>query len=154
MFVKTKALSETLSQLAREKPVSVQEDASLADCLSALRGARASCLMVCRGRRLSGIFTERDFLLKAAGKAGPNDPIHRFMTRDPLCVRLEQTVGEAAEMMNERGVRHLPLLDADGAPAGVVTVSAIIQYLAEHFPKAVVNRPPQPNLKADQADGA
>ncbi len=154
MSVKTKALSEKLLRVVRDQPVCVEESATVREALTLMRERQTSCLMVCRGRRLVGIFTERDFLMKAAGRAKPRDPIRSYMTPSPDIARLEQTVGEAIEVMNEKGFRNLPLVDEGGSPASLVTVNGIIRYLADHFPAAVVNRPPQPHLISEEMDGA
>lgn len=153
MSVKTKALSERLGRVARAQPVCVPEDCPLDSALAVMRGQKVSCLLITRAGKLTGIFTERDFLMKAAGKAGPAGPVSRYMTSRPVIATLDQTVGDAVEAMNAKGLRNLPLVDAAGAPASIVTVSSLIRYLADHFPAEVVNLPPQPQ-RAAESDGA
>ena len=92
--------------------------------------------------------------MKTLGKASSSEPISRYMTPEPLTGRLEETLGEVVEVMNAKGLRNLPLVDSLGAPASLVTADTIIRYLADHFPAAVVNRPPQPHMHSDQMDGA
>lgn len=154
MSLKTKALNEKLAYIAREKPVTVPEEASMKDVLSLMRQHAAPCVLVCRGAKLVGIFTERDYLVKAAGQAKPGEPIRQYMTPEPVTAALEQSLGEAVEVMNAKGLRHLPLVDRHGAPASLLTVNVVIQYLADHFPAAVVNRPPQPHVTSEETDGA
>jgi len=76
------------------------------------------------------------------------------MTAQPIVARVEETLGEAVEIMDRRGLRQLPVVDEDGAPASVVTVGGVIQHLAEDFPASVVNRPPEPHQRASEPDGA
>ncbi|MBI5630970.1 MAG: CBS domain-containing protein [Elusimicrobia bacterium] len=154
MSVKTKALSEKLARLAHSEPVCVQENAFMQDALALMREKQTPCLMVCRGQKLVGIFTERDYLLRAVGRLRKGETVAAYMTPDPLKARLDQTVGEAVEAMNSKGLRNLPIVDDKGAPASLVTVNTLIEYLADHFPAAVVNRPPQPHVVSEDADGA
>jgi CBS domain-containing protein len=154
MSFKTKALSEKLVHVARAQVVCIQEDGSLKEGLALMRQSQAPCLMICRGQKLTGIFTERDYLMKVASQEKGGELIRDFMTANPIIASLENTIGEAIEIMNSKGLRHLPLVDQDGAPASVVTVSIIIQYLADLFPAAVVNRPPQPHVVSEEMDGA
>lgn len=154
MSSKTKALNEKLAHVARAKPITVQEDCGLGEGLALMRRHKIPCLLVCKGPKLSGVFTERDFLMKAAGKSCESEPIRNFMTAPPIIVSEESTVGGAVELMNSKGLRNLPLVDAAGAPVSLVTVSSLIRYLAEHFPAAVVNLPPQPQMAAEETDGA
>jgi len=153
MSVKTKALGEKLLHVTRTKPVTVQEEAPLGEVLALMRQKQVHCVMVCKGKKLSGVFTERDFLMKALGKK-TFGPIKEYMTPNPVIGYLEETVGEAVEVMNEKGLRNLPLVDEQGAPASLVTVNTIIRYLADHFPAEVVNRPPQPRMVSEETDGA
>jgi MFS transporter, MHS family, proline/betaine transporter len=153
MSVKTKALREKLSHVTRTKPVTVPETASVREVLALMREKQAHCVMVCKGPALSGIFTERDYLMKVLGRAKGAEPIRDFMTPKPLIATLDQTLGEAIEAMNAKGLRNLPLVDEQGAPASLLTVNAIIRYLADHFPAQVVNRPPAPMVSNEQ-DGA
>jgi CBS domain-containing protein len=154
MSQKTQVLTEPLSRVTRTAAICVPRTATIRDALSLMKQRKAPCLMVCDGTRLVGIFTERDFLLKVAGRAKGEEPIERFMTAAPLTARLEDPLGRAVEVMEGKGLRHLPIVGDDGAPASVVTVGAVIRHLASDFPAAVVNRPPEPHARAAEADGA
>lgn len=153
MSQKTKALAEILSRMSRVKVITVQATDGLGQVLALMRQKQVHCVMVCSGAKLAGVFTERDYLMKVLGKGKPEDPIKNFMTPDPLIATLDETVGEAIEVMSEKGVRNLPLVDKDGAPASLVTVNTVIRYLADHFPAEVVNRPPQPMVSREMDGG-
>jgi CBS domain-containing protein len=154
MSVKTKALAEKLVHVTRTKPVTVLETAKLGAVLALMREKKVHCVMVCKGKKLTGVFTERDYLNKALGKAKSSEPISKYMTPKPLTAYLEETLGEVIEVMNQKGLRNLPLVGKGGEPASLVTVNTIIRYLADHFPAEVVNRPPQPHLVSEETDGA
>jgi len=154
MSVKTKALSEKLAHVVRYEPAIVQESTPVKDALARMRQKQKPALMVCKGKKLVGIFTERDYLMKVLGAAKSADPIGKYMTPTPVTGRLDETLGEVIEVMDEKHLRTLPLVDETGAVASVVTVLTVIQYLADHFPAAVVNRPPQPHVVSEEVDGA
>lgn len=154
MSVKTKALNEKLAHVDRYEPAAVEETATVKEALHIMRRRQKPALMVCRKGKLVGIFTERDYLVKAAGAAKAGEPISKYMTPDPITGGLSMTLGEAIEVMDSKHLRTLPIVDDKGAPASVVTVLTVIRYLADHFPAAVVNRPPQPHVVSSDADGA
>lgn len=154
MSVKTKALSEKLAHVTRFDPLIVQDNCTVKDALAQMRARQKPVLLVCRGKKLVGIFTERDYLMKVAGRAKPADFLRDYMTPDPVTGSVDQTLGEAVEVMNAKGLRNLPLVDAAGTPVCVVTVMSAIQYLADLFPAAVVNRPPQPHMVSPDSEGA
>ena len=44
--------------------------------------------------------------------------------------------------MSVAGYRTVPLVDAARRPIGIVTVTDVIHWLANHFPSTVLNLPP------------
>ncbi len=92
--------------------------------------------------RIVGIFTERDLLFRIVdgGREPATLPIGEVMTVDPECLGEEGTVADVLRMMSVGGFRHVPLVDARGRPAGVVSVRDVVDLLVEAFPTAIVNR--------------
>ncbi len=151
---KTKALAEKLAHVARTKVVSVEETVPIQEAIALMREKKIHCLMVTKGGKLCGVFTDRDFLMKAFGKALSGKTARDYMTPNPVIATLDQSLGEAVEVMNAKGLRNLPLVDEKGVPASLLTVDTVIRYLADHFPAAVVNRSPTPHAVSEEADGA
>ena len=52
-------------------------------------------------------------------------PVRQIMTSDVVTLRPDQLVADAAELMEEHNVRHLPVLDEDDCLVGIVTDSDI-----------------------------
>jgi CBS domain-containing protein len=79
---------------------------------------------------LLGLFSERDLLHRvvAAGLDPETTPIGSVMTKDPITVGPETHVRECAELIRERGFRHLPVVQ-DGKPIGVLSVRDFQQYV-------------------------
>lgn len=67
---------------------------------------------------------ERD-LHKALGQT-----VGEVMTSDPVTVTLDKPLKEAAQLMHEREVRRLPVLDAEGHVIGILTRGDIIRAMA------------------------
>jgi signal-transduction protein with cAMP-binding, CBS, and nucleotidyltransferase domain len=72
---------------------------------------------------LDGIFTERDLLDRVVVPGlNPDDtPLSKVMTVKPASVSPGQTVREALQLMDAKGVRHLPVA-VDGRVLGVVSM--------------------------------
>jgi acetoin utilization protein AcuB len=47
--------------------------------------------------------------------------VRDFMTKDPLTLREDDLLRQAVEIVMVRRIRHIPVLDADGRLAGIVT---------------------------------
>jgi CBS domain-containing protein len=54
------------------------------------------------------------------------------MTRAPLTVGPETTLGRALVVMHERGIRHLPVV-RDGRPVGIVCARDALDPVLEDF---------------------
>lgn len=106
---------------------------------------RGAALVVDGEGRLAGIFTERDVLLKLSGDAPPVDaPISDFMTADPQRITSDRSVTEVLRRMQRSRFRHLPVVDANGRPEGMISIRDVLTWLAEHFPDEFLNLPPEP----------
>src|SRR5689334_20025811 len=79
-------------------------------------------LVLDRGRPVA-IFAERDVLVRvvAAGLDPRATPVVEVMTRSPVAVRSQATVGEAMRMITERRCRHLPVVD-DNRLLGLISI--------------------------------
>jgi CBS domain-containing protein len=76
------------------------------------------------------------------------------MTSKPATVRPTASIGEAIGVMSRGGYRRLPIVDDSNRLLGVIKVSNIVSYFVEHFPQAVFNLPPQPNVVMPEREGA
>src|SRR5262245_62052419 len=63
---------------------------------------------------LLGIFTERDLLLRVAGRGWDfhKHKIGEVMTRDPECLTPRDKIGFALNKMVTKGFRHIPIVGA------------------------------------------
>lgn len=153
MSIEAVLRSRRIRQLDLSPFLSVNVDNSLKDALAAMQ-ASGSVLVIEKGQ-LAGVFTERDLLCNAG--AAPLDlskPIGDFMTRNPGTLSPEDSVFEAIQLMDERGYRTVPLVEEDGRLAGILSVSSIVEFLAESFPQEVLALPPRAEQNFAAADGA
>jgi len=115
---------------------------------------RVGCVLVVDGGKLAGIFTERDFVNRVVTQGlDASEPVSRVMTASPATVHIGATVQQAIEVMSG-GLRHLPVVDDDGRPVGVLSIKDVVHYLVEYFPAKVYNLPPTPDLVQPAREGA
>ena len=83
----------------------------------------AAVLVTEQEDHLEGIFTERDLLDRVVvpGLNPDKTPLSKVMTPAPATVAPEQTVREALEIMDAKGIRHLPVATG-GRVVGVVSM--------------------------------
>ena len=132
----------------------VTPESSVGDVLGLLKSERSGCVVVCDQGRLVGVFTERDALRCMATATSFDTPVGQLMSADPVTIREGASVADAIQKMAAGGYRHLPIVDAAGAPTAVAAVHGIVHYLVEHFPKTIYNLPPEPNRSPTEREGA
>jgi CBS domain-containing protein len=64
----------------------------------------------------------------------------------------DASIGDAVTLMNDRGYRNIPLVK-NGKLVGSISVFDVIGYLAESYPKATMNLPPNPDQVMNSTDG-
>jgi CBS domain-containing protein len=86
---------------------------------------------VCEEGRLVGIFTERD-VLALAGDGADLDSVRvdDVMTRDPITVDAGVPVLDAARLMGERKIRHLPIVEGEHL-LGMIGIRDVLGSLVE-----------------------
>lgn len=155
MTIEQALRDERLGSVAVSNPTSVPRGTSLRDTLRVMREEGVGAVLICEGERLVGIFTERDVLNKLIGnRISESEPVDRFMTPEPAVLRPTDCLGDAVQMMTERGYRHIPLIDGQGRRAGMIAARDIVNYVAEHFPAEVVNLPPRLDQEFKSPEGA
>ena len=87
------------------------------------------------GGELAGIFTERDVLYRVAGLIEDLDslPVESLMTPEPTALKPSDPINRALHLMAIHGFRHVPLVDEDDRPVGIVSLRDIIRFMEEHF---------------------
>jgi CBS domain-containing protein len=130
-----------------QEPIQLPSAASVRRAIGTMNDARVGCVMLVDGGRLVGVFTERDVLTRVAGSDVDVDatPVADLMTPDPECLTLDDGITYALNRMSVGGFRHVPLVDDEGRPTGLVSMRHIVDYLVDLFPHAVLNLPPSPS---------
>lgn len=143
-------LNDTVATLSPTEPICLPAATTVHEAVQCmLAGRQAGVLVVDGSGRLAGIFTERDVLTRVVG--GDLDvrrtTLDEVMTRNPEALTTEARVAYAVYCMSVAGYRTVPLVDGEGRPAGVVTVSDVIRWLAGQFPETVLNMRPGDAIK-------
>jgi signal-transduction protein with cAMP-binding, CBS, and nucleotidyltransferase domain len=123
-------LGEHLDELGVGQPELIDVSADAEEAVRRMHDNGSDCVLVVDGGRLVGIFTDRDAVLKVAGRPLKARPIGDLMTRDPVVLRHDDTIAVAINKMAVGGFRHIPIVE-DGQPTGVITARDVFRHLAE-----------------------
>ena len=119
---------------------------SLADAVDLLVGHNIGSLVVLERGEMVGIITERDILRACAGGKTPLNrfPVSSSMTANPFTARLSDTIEDAMDLITEKRIRHLPIVENDEL-VGLVSIGDLVkarQHLAEvenHYLKSYIH---------------
>jgi predicted transcriptional regulator len=123
-------LGDHLHALGFTAPHSVDPTTAVADAIRVMHEEGTDCLLVCDRGRLVGIFTDRDAVVRVAGKRLDAFDVRDFMTPDPVVLRHEDTLAVAVHKMAVGDFRHIPIVDESGTPVGVVAAADVFRHIA------------------------
>ena len=113
------------------KIVSVSPDAVVQTAVLRMLEEDVGSVAVCEGQRLVGIFTERDVLrLVGAGSDFCATRVGDVMTRRLYVVEPDDDIIAAARLMQEKRVRHLPVLQGENV-LGIIGIREVLRTLVE-----------------------
>jgi CBS domain-containing protein len=117
----TAAFRQGVREHMQAPPVVVAGELAVGDVVARMTEARVSAAVVLDGeQRIAGILTEQDVTRRIAGRAVADQPISALMTRPALTIRVDQPLYQAIGVMRRLGLRHMPVVDAAGALAGML----------------------------------
>ncbi len=129
-------------------------ETTIGEAAGIMKTHRVGCVLVESEGALVGIFTERDILTKLVGTG--YDPaavrVDAVMTRTVETLSPDDPIAFALQRMSVGGFRHIPLVES-GRPVGILSVKDIVDYLAENFPREVLNIPPEPGQHPQTQEG-
>jgi len=117
----------------RTQLVTARPDQTAAEAIRTMLDAGVGSVVVCEGPEPVGIFTERDVLrLAGNGAAFGTTLLRDVMTPNPLTASAEDAILAAAQLMGERNLRHLPVVEG-GNLVGIVSIRDVLGFLAERL---------------------
>ena len=112
--------------------VSVSPTATVTQAAEEMNRRKVGSVLVMEGRRLVGIFTERDVLWRvvAAGFDPKTTPLSQVMTRDPITVTSDAPIQQVMDVFTGKRFRHMPVVD-DGHLLGLISIGDVLRWAAD-----------------------
>ncbi|MDP9343327.1 MAG: CBS domain-containing protein [Actinomycetota bacterium] len=119
-----------VSEIMTEAAVTDRADDTLAEAARKMWEQQTGSLLVMDGDELLGIVTERD-ILRAVATGRPLDGtrVSEAMTKDLVTVPPAMTLREAAAVMADKWIRHLPVVE-QGNVVGIISQRDLAGVLA------------------------
>jgi CBS domain-containing protein len=118
-------------ETASKYSVTVQDTVMTA--LQTMADANISAVFIVDGKRIAGIFTERDYLRKGelAGRQAQSTLVKDVMTRNVYTVTMDTSVEQCIALMSRHHIRHLPVVEDDQL-VGLVSMRDVMQAALEN----------------------
>ena len=107
-------------------------DASVLDAIRLMAEHHIGSVLVLEAGRLAGIVTERDYARKVIlkGRSSADTPLSDVMSSPVLSVAAADSLEHCMQLMTERKIRHLPVLDGDSL-VGMLSIGDLLKALLE-----------------------
>jgi len=104
-------------------------EAPVLEAIQVMADKHIGALPVMRDEELVGIVSERDYARKVIllGRSSSDTPVWQIMTADVVTVSPDEAVHRCMEIMTEKRIRHLPVVDVGGLH-GVVTIGDLLAH--------------------------
>jgi arabinose-5-phosphate isomerase len=127
-----KTVAELMRPLERLRTASCSDTVRNVFVRFANVGRRSGAVLLLDGDgRLAGMFTDSDLarLLERRRDDAFDGPIADVMNCAPLTVRPEATFGDIVELLSDRKISELPVVDGDHRPLGLIDITDVIGWL-------------------------
>ena len=110
--------------------ISIAANASVFDAIKLMADKAIGSLLVMNGDELQGIVTERDYARKVIikGRSSQSTEVGEIMTADVITASTDQTVSHCMNVMTDRRIRHLPVVEDDKV-IGMVSIGDLVQAI-------------------------
>ena len=111
---------------------SIGPDASVYEAIARMNEHQVGALFVIDDSRLLGVFSERDYARKLAlrGLRSRDTPVSAVMSSPVLTIRPDASVQDGLEVMTEKYIRHLPVVDSSGV-IGMVSIGDLVKAVIQ-----------------------
>ena len=131
MLLRLAGFVERVSGHISRPVLSVRPEASCAEVIHEMARARAShALVVDQEAHILGIVTEQDVVRRMTFQLDGRDRISEAMSSPVSVIREQEFLYLAIGKMRRLGLKHLPVLDASGAPVGIIELTSALSIAA------------------------
>lgn len=120
-----------LLELVNKEPITCSPEDPLKRVVDLMAANDIGSVVVTKGGKVVGIFTERDLVKAMSSGASLDEPVSKYMTKDIIFANPNESVENALAKMLRYGIRHLPVVDEGKRLLGVVSIKDLVEALFE-----------------------
>ena len=126
-------------RLGNKPPVTLDPEVTVVQAAQSMTERGVGAATVVQGTHVLGVVTERDVMRKvvALGRDPRNTRVREIMSSPAMTIGLKATVASAAALMREHHIRHLVVLDEQGALLGMLALRYLLYDMMDDLERTV-----------------
>lgn len=116
-------MAQSVRELMTERVITLDADASVREAAQKMRDEDIGNVLVTRDGSLAGILTDRDIVVRGVAEGRDPDDLEvgDLATGDLVTVTVDDSVDRVLELIRERDIRRMPVVDGD-KPVGILSI--------------------------------
>ncbi|ENW05105.1 MULTISPECIES: CBS domain-containing protein [Acinetobacter] len=121
-------VAQVIKNKAVQSIFTISPNATVLEAIKIMAEKGVGALVVAEDEKVVGIFSERDYTRKIAlmERSSNNTPVSDIMTSKVISVSLNNTVEECLNLMTDRHLRHLPVLENEKL-VGFISIGDLVK---------------------------
>jgi CBS domain-containing protein len=126
-------MAQTVRDVMTEDVVTLPRTAPLRDAARRMKEADIGDVIVMDDGSMCGVVTDRDIVVRAIaeGKDPDSAKLEEICSHEVVSVRPDDPVDRAVQLMRQRAIRRLPVVEGD-KPIGIISIGDLAIELDEH----------------------
>lgn len=134
-------MAQAIREVMSTDLVMLPADTSVQDAARTMRDRNIGDVIVEKNGELFGIVTDRDLVVRAMaeGKDAANTNLESICSHGLITLTADQTVKDATQLMKDKALRRLPVVEVDDA-GKVIGIISLGDIAVEKHPKSALGK--------------
>lgn len=140
-------MSERIKDIMTKDVECAAPEMTVREAAEKMKSRNIGSLPVCEGKKVVGIVTDRDVTIRSTASGGdPNQTkVSDVMSKDVVSVGPEDDLKRAEQLMHDRQLRRLPVVDPGGQLVGYLAMARVARKETATQAGRVLKGVSQPN---------
>lgn len=116
-----------VKEIMKSPPIMVTPSTTIKEAVMIMSKNNIGSIIIGTSQKIEGIFSERDLIKKCLNLDIKNTSISKVMTKKVITIKEDQIYLRAFEIISQKNIRKIPVVDKDGICIGIVSIKDLIE---------------------------
>lgn len=116
-----------VKEIMKSPPIMVTHSTTIKEAVMIMSKNNIGSIIIGTSQKIEGIFSERDLIKKCLNLDIKNTSISKVMTKKVITIKEDQIYLRAFEIISQKNIRKIPVIDKDGVCIGIVSIKDLIE---------------------------